>query len=98
MIRQPRTVLELSAVLPGPALDHNLFVGVELDGVVALGVHRAKEALFPAAEGKIGHGRGHADVDADVSGRRLIAELARRSAAGGKERGLVAVRAARQKG
>src|SRR5690242_5092125 len=94
--RRPSTALELPAVLPRPALDHNLLIGVELDGIVALGMHSSEEALFPAAEGKVGHGRGHSDVDADVARRRLVAELASRRAAGGEQRGLVAVGAARQ--
>src|SRR6185437_16653200 len=49
---RPSTFLELPAVLFSPALNHDFLVGVELDGIVALGVHRAEEAFFPAAESK----------------------------------------------
>ena len=57
----------------------------------------AEETFFPAAEGEIGHGRGDADVDADISGGRFVAELAGGGAAGGEKRGLVAVGAAAEK-
>src|ERR1700722_17235539 len=64
--------LEFPAVLFGPAFDHYLLVGVELDGIAALPVEIAEETIFPPAEGEIGHRRGDSDVDADVSGRSLI--------------------------
>src|SRR5581483_10273507 len=87
---------ELPAVLAAPALDNNFLVGVELNGVTSLAVHGPEEAFLPATEGKIGHRGGHTDVDADVSRRRLIAEFARRRAAGGEDRSLISVRAAGQ--
>src|SRR4051812_14469625 len=55
-----------------------------------------EEAFLPATEGEIRHGGGHTDVDTDVSCGRLIAEFARRCAAGGEDRSLISVRAAGQ--
>src|SRR5947199_1465067 len=91
---RPRHWLELPAVLLDPAFDDDLLVGIELDGIVALRVQRAEKAFLPAAERKIRHWGGDTDVDADVSRRCLVAEFARGSAAGGKQRGLVAIGAA----
>src|SRR5215472_10250813 len=71
-------ILELSRVLFGPALDYHFLICVELDGVAALAVEIAEEAILPSAEGKVGHGRGDADIDADVAGRGFVAETARR--------------------
>ena len=65
----------------GPALDDYFFVCVKLNGVTALAMHVAKKAVFPAAEWEIRHGRRDADVDADISGRRFIAEPPRSRAA-----------------
>src|SRR5437879_12079270 len=76
--------LEFAAVFFGPALDYYLFVGVELDGVAALAVEIAEEAIFPSAEGEVGHGRGYADVDADVAGGSFVAEAACGRTAGGE--------------
>src|SRR5580692_671896 len=86
--------LELASLLARPAFDYDLGFSVELDGVTALAVKDAKEAFFPAAEREIGHGRGDADIDADVSGGGFIAEAASGGAVGGEERGLIAVGAA----
>jgi hypothetical protein len=57
----------------------------------------AKETIFPAAEGEVGHGRGDANVDADVSRRSFVAESARRRAAGSEKRRLIAKRILLQK-
>src|SRR5215470_10439802 len=84
---------ELAGFLPRPAFNHDLRLGVKLHRVSALRVQDAKEAFLPTAEGKIRHGSGYADVDADVPGGRLIAEFARRRAVGRKQRSLVAIRA-----
>src|SRR5258708_36809124 len=89
--------LKLAGMIFGPALDDDFFVGVKLDGVAALAVHVAKEAIFPAAEREIGHGRGDANVDADVSRRGFVAEPARRRAAGSEKRRLIAKRILLQK-
>src|SRR5581483_4430755 len=93
----PARTSEFSAVLLAPAFDHDLLVGIELDGIAALPVQVAKEAVLPAAEGEIGHGRRHANVNADIPGRRFIAEAPRRGPAGSKQRSLVSVGAALQK-
>ena len=63
-----------------PALDDDFLIRVKLDRVAPLSVHVAEEAVVPAAEGEIGHGRGHADVDADVSCGSFVAELPRAAA------------------
>src|SRR6185312_4592972 len=83
--------LKLAGPLFRPALNYDLFIGVEIDGVMALGVEVAKEATFPAGEGKVGHRRSDAEVDADVAGGGLVAELARGGAAGCEEAGHIAV-------
>src|SRR4029077_3646790 len=57
----------------------------------------AEEAFFPSAKWEIGHGGGDADVDADVSRGRLVAEFARGGAARSKEGCLVAIGAAAEK-
>src|SRR5271163_228978 len=82
---------ELARVVFGPAFYHYFFLGVELDGVAALSVEDAEEAVFPSAEREIGHGRGHADVDSDIAGRRFVPEASRGSTAGSKQRSLIAV-------
>ena len=64
-------------MLFGPAFDYDFLVGVELDGVAALAVEIAEEAVLPSAEGEVGHGRGDSDVDADISRRSFVAEAAR---------------------
>src|SRR5580700_4052564 len=69
--------LELAAVLFGPAFDYDFLVGVELDGVPALAMEIAEEAVLPSAEGEVGHGRGNSDVDTDVAGGSFVAEAAR---------------------
>lgn len=59
--------------------------------VAALTMQDTQKTIFPAAEWKVGHGRCHADVHADVSCRRLIPELSCRSAARRKNGGGVPV-------
>lgn len=76
--------LKLAAPCFGPALDDDFGLGKELDGMMALAVQVAEEAVFPAAEGKEGHGGGHADVDANIARFGLIAKLASRRPAVGK--------------
>src|SRR5215469_17274375 len=77
--------LEFPRVPFCPALDDHFLFAVKLDSVAALAVHHAEKAVFPSAEGEIGHGRGDSDVDADVAGGRLIPELARGRTARGKQ-------------
>src|ERR1700693_2561735 len=89
-----RSILKLAAVLFGPAFDYDFFVGVELDGVAALAVEVAEEAVFPSAEREVGHGRGDSDVDADVAGGGFVAGEARGRSARGEQRCLIAVGAA----
>src|SRR6202140_1974344 len=93
-----RSILELAAVLLGPALDDDFLVGVELNGIAALPVQIAKEAVLPPAEREIGHGSGDSDVDADVARGRLVAEAARGRSARREQRRLVAVSAALEEG
>src|ERR1700723_4120305 len=64
-----RSFLEFSGVFFGPAFDDDFLVGVELDRVAALRVHVSEEAGLPSRKGEIGHGRGYADIDADVASR-----------------------------
>src|SRR4029077_33679 len=89
--------LELAGFLARPALDDDFGFGEEFDGVAALAVEDAEETFLPAAEGEIGHRRGDADIDADISRGRFVAEFARGGTTGGEERGLVAVRTAAEK-
>ena len=49
----------------GPAAHDHLLLGVEGDGVAAMRVQVSEERLLPAGEREEGHGRGHADIDAD---------------------------------
>ena len=51
--------LELAAPLARPGLDDHLRFSVELDAVASLAMKVAKKTLFPAAERKDGHPRGH---------------------------------------
>src|SRR5947209_8463541 len=61
--------------------------------MAALGVEIAEEAFLPAAEREERHWGGDADIDADVAGPGLIAELAGGRAAAREKTGLVAVAA-----
>src|SRR5579864_5759833 len=92
-----RSILEFPAVLFRPALDDNFFVRIKLNSFPPLAVQIAEETVLPSAEREIGHGCGHADVDANVPRRRFIAEAARRRSARRKQRSLIAVCAALQK-
>src|ERR1700722_9430711 len=86
--------LEFPAVLFGPAFDDYFLVGIELDGVTALTVEIAEEAVLPSAEGEIGHGCGDSDVDPNITGGSFVAETPRSRATRGEQRRLVAVGAA----
>src|SRR5580700_7284240 len=88
--------LELASFLPRPAFHDDLRFRVEFDGVAPLAMQDAKETFFPAAKREIGHRRGDADVDADISCGRLITEAARSGSVGGEERRLISVRTAPQ--
>src|ERR1700728_205337 len=91
------SLLELAAVLLCPAFDDYFLIGVKLDGIAALSMQIAEEAVLPSAERKIGHGRGDADVDADVYRRRFVTETSRSRPARGEQRRLVSVSAAFEK-
>src|SRR5260370_23664439 len=93
-----RSILEFPAVLFGPAFDYYFLVGVELDGIAALAVEIAEEAVLPSAEGEVGHGCGDPDVDADVSRGRFVAEAARGRSARGEERCVISIGAAFEEG
>src|ERR1700691_3733943 len=81
-----------------PTFHYYFFVGVELDGVAALAVEIAEEAVLPSAEGEVGHGRGDSNVDANVSRRGFVAEAASGRSAGSEERRLITVGAALEEG
>src|SRR5689334_19265454 len=83
--------LEFARVFFRPALDHDFLFGIELDAVPSLGMHDAEEAVFPAAEGKVRHGSGYANVDADISRRCFVAKPSCRRATRSEQRRLVAV-------
>src|SRR3954454_23798084 len=74
--------LELPAVLLRPALHDNFFVCIELNGIAALAMKIAEEAIFPSAEWKIGHGGGDSDVDTNIPCRCFITKPPRGGAAG----------------
>src|SRR5216683_4469549 len=93
----PHSKLELAGLLARPALDDDFRFGEEFDGVASLAVKDAEETFFPTAEGEIGHRGGDADVDADISRGRFVAEFARGGTACCEERCLVAVRTAAKK-
>src|SRR5947209_10540936 len=84
-------LLELARPLFGPALDDDFLFRVELDGVASLAVQDAEEAVFPSTEREVSHRRCNSDVHTDIPRRRLVAELARRGAAGGEDGSSVAV-------
>src|ERR1700675_4317196 len=85
---------ELARVFLRPALDHNFLFRIELDRVPSLCMHDAEEAVFPPAERKVSHGRGHSNIDSDIPRRCFITEAPRRRATRRKERCLVPKRAA----
>src|SRR6476646_3665347 len=68
-----------------PTRDDHLTLREEADRIAALRVQHPQERAFRAAEGEHRHGRGHPDVDADVAGLDLVAELPRRRAALGED-------------
>src|SRR5580658_3452434 len=80
-----------------PALNDNLLVSVKLDGVAPLAVEIAEKAVLPSAKRKVSHGRGNPNVNADVTGRRFIAEAPRRRSARREQRRLISISAAFQK-
>src|SRR5579863_7387063 len=82
---QRKAKSELSRMFFRPTFDDDFLFGVKLHSVAALAVHDSEEAVFPAAEGEIGHGRSNSDVDANISGWSLVAETPRRRAARSKQ-------------
>src|SRR6266851_289833 len=95
--KPPHSRLKLARFLARPALDDDFRFGEEFNRVAALAVKDAKETFFPAAEGEIGHGGGDANIDADISCRRFVTELARGGTAGCEERCLISVGTAAEK-
>ena len=73
-----------------PAARDGLLAGVELDGVGAVGVQVAEEAVLPAGEREERDRRGDADVDADHARVDLVAKAAHRGAVLGEDRDAVA--------
>src|SRR5260370_26813160 len=86
-----RDVLKRARPLRGPTLDHNFLLRIEFDGIAALGVHIAEEAVLPTGKGEESHRRGHANVNADIARQRLVAKFACRRAAAGEQAGHIAV-------
>ena len=84
-------VLELPCPLPGPALDHDLFLRKEFHCVHALSVHVAEERILPSAKWEERHRCGDTDIDPDVSRLRFVPELARRRSTGCEQAGLISV-------
>src|SRR5688500_16983772 len=72
---------ELPCPFLGPPFHDDLLVHVELDSVSSLRMQIAEEAAFPPGKREERHRCRHTDVDADVAGPHLVAELPRRSAA-----------------
>src|SRR2546421_11598846 len=85
-----RAKLEFAGMFLCPALDDNFLVGVELDRVATLPVHVAEEAVFPATIREVRHRRGNADVDANISSRRVMTGAWRRRGTRTEERRLIA--------
>src|SRR5260370_42031077 len=86
-------VLELARFLTRPAFHDDFRFCVELNRVLALRVQNAEKAFLPSTERKGSHRRGNANIDADISGRRLVTKLPRRRATRCEERRLIAIRA-----
>src|SRR5271154_1271462 len=61
------TISEFSRPFGGPALDNHLLIRVEFHGIATLSVQHAQEAILPAAERKVRHGCGHADIDTHIA-------------------------------
>src|SRR5215471_17870096 len=78
-------------MLASPALDDHLLFRIELYRVATLAVLDTEETVLPSAKRKIGHGCGHADVDANVSRRSFRAKAPRRRAARCEQRRLISV-------
>src|ERR1700686_5339837 len=60
-------------------------------------MQNTEETIFPSAEWEVRHGRGHANVDADISRRGFVAKFSCGRATGGKQRSLVPIRTVVQK-
>ena len=74
---RPKVDLKFSRVFFGPALYYYFFVGVKFYGIAALSVKIAEETVLPSGEREIGHGRGYADIDADISRGGFVFKTAR---------------------
>src|SRR5919109_5432262 len=83
----------LLALFPEPAPDHHFAIAEEVDHLTPLAVQGAEERLLGAAEGEVGHGGGHADVDAHVADVGPVGELAGPAAVLRKDARRVAIRA-----
>src|ERR1035438_1951367 len=74
-----------------PPAGHDYFLlGVEADGVFAVGVEVAEEGVFPAGEGEERHGGGDSYVDADHADFAAGTVLAGGLTAGGEDGGGIA--------
>src|SRR2546421_2596221 len=92
MLLLPMLALLLALFLE-PATDHHFAIAEEVDHLTPLAVQGAEERLPGAAEGEVGHGGGHADVDAHVAHVSPVGELAGPAAVLRKDARRVAVRA-----
>src|SRR5688572_16569054 len=82
---------EFSAPVRRPSFDDHFLIREKINCVAALRMEVAKEAVFPAGEGEVGHGGGNAQINTDVPGPDFMAELPGCTAAGGEEAGHVAI-------
>src|ERR687885_877407 len=83
----------LLALFLEPAPDHHFAIAEEVDHLTPLAVQGAEERLLSAAEGEVGHGGGHADIDAHVADVGPVGELASPAAVLRKDARRIAVRA-----
>src|SRR5258708_14728093 len=84
--------LKCTRPFPGPALNHNLLLGVELHRVLSLRVQIAEKAVLPAGEREERHWGSDADIDADVAGLNLVAEFPGPAPTPGEETAHIAIR------
>src|SRR5262245_15999609 len=82
---------ELPRPFARPPLHDHFLPGEELDGVAALPVEVAEEALARAAEREVCHRGGYPDVNADITDLGFVAELSRTGTAGREQARLVAI-------
>jgi hypothetical protein len=85
LVFMPSAALEFSRFLPRPTLYNYFRFGIELYCVASLPMQNTEKTIFPSTEWEVRHGRGDANVDADISRRRLVTEFSCGGATGGKK-------------